>query len=84
MTSTFSMPLQFLRNHGDSDDYFLSSLYDEQGKPLGLKVFLAEIEVFGSLVDEVVRSTHVCGEDISVEESFMHLGSIVLNNGKCS
>lgn len=39
------------------------------------------IQAFGGLVDDVVRSVHVCGEAIRVLESFSYLDSVIHTNG---
>ena len=43
----------------------LEALHKE-AKPLGLQVFWAKtkVQVFGDLLDEIVQSIHVCGENI--------------------
>ena len=37
--------------------------------------------MFGGLLDETVKSVHVCSEDIEISENFTYLGSVVHNNG---
>ena len=55
----------------------------EDAKPLGLKVswIKTKVQVFGDLLDEAVRSVHVCGENIDILDSFTYLGSEVHNDG---
>lgn len=49
---------------------------------LGAYWFLAKVQVFEGLLNEIVQPIHHCGEDMVILESFRHLSNIMHNSGE--
>lgn len=55
----------------------------QMANSIGLQVSLVKInvQVFGGLMDETLRSVHACSKDLEILEYFAYLGSLVHNSG---
>ena len=60
-------------------------MLNEESEPLGLRVswVKTKIQAFNDILDAVLLSVPVCGEDVEVTERFTYLGSDIHVSAGC-
>ena len=60
-------------------------LLSEEAEPLGLRVswIKTKVHTFGDILNAIIESIPVCGENVEVTQTFNYLGSVIHSSTSC-